>query len=130
MASIVLDASAILALLLNEPGAATVRNFIPGAVVSAVNLSEVGARLVDRGAGDSDIRRVAGDLRLEVAPFDQEAAHRAALLRPATRTFGLSLGDRACLALALIRALPVLTTDRLWANLQIGIDIRLARGTT
>ncbi|MCK6451421.1 MAG: type II toxin-antitoxin system VapC family toxin [Alphaproteobacteria bacterium] len=126
---VVLDASAILALLAGEPDTDIVRVSLPAAIVSAVNVSEVGAKLCDRGMSAPDIRNAMGMLGLEVAAFDEHAAYAAAMLRDPTRKLGLSLGDRACLALAAARKLPVLTTDRKWAGLDIGVEVRLARGT-
>lgn len=128
MAEVVLDSSAIIAMLSGEPGGELVRSNLPGAIISTVNLTEVGTRLSDRGADEATIRHGIQMLDLEIATFDAEQALGAALLRPSTRQFGLSLGDRACLALAARRRLPVLTADRNWARLSIGIDIRLIRG--
>lgn len=123
----VLDASAVIALLADEPGAETVRAWLPHAVVSAVNLAEVGAKLADRGMADAAIREAIDALGFEIAAFDEGAAYAAVHLRAPTRRFGLSLGDRACLALAAARGLPVLTTDRDWRALDIGVEVHLAR---
>lgn len=128
MTPAILDASAILAYLKAEPGGDTVRAHLPGATVSAVNVAEVGAKLVDRGMSEHDIRTAIGVLGVEVAAFDEEAAYAAAMLRDRTRRLGLSLGDHACLALGVARGLPVLTADRSWAGLDLGIEIRLIRG--
>jgi len=128
VSKVVLDASAILALLAGEPGADVVGACIPDAVVSTVNVAEVGAKLSDRGMADSDARNAVGTLGLEVAMFDEEAAYATAALRGPTRPLGLSLGDRACLALGVARNLPVLTADRNWTGLRVGVEIRLIRG--
>ena len=95
----VLDASALLALLQDEPGSDRVLESLPGALVCSVNLSEVVAKLTELGMPEPDIR-VALSLGLEVVAFDEALAYSAGALRPATRPAGLSLGDRACLALA------------------------------
>ena len=126
----VFDASAVLALLAGEPGAELIRAALPNAAMSAVNLSEVGAKLADRGMKEPVIRTAVGMLGLEIVAFDEAAAYAAAAMRDLTRHLGLSLGDRACLALAAARGVPVLTADRNWASLGIGVDVRLARGTT
>ncbi len=123
----VLDASAVIALLADEPGAETVRAWLPHAVVSAVNLAEVGAKLADRGMEEANIRDAIDALGFEIAAFDEGSAYAAIRLRAPTRRFGLSLGDRACLALAVTRGLPVLTTDRDWRALDIGVEVHLAR---
>ena len=128
MSGIVFDASAMLALLLEERGADVVRAWIPDGIASAVNVAEVGTKLADRGGMmANDIRGLIGTLGLQVIPCDEDAAYAAALLRPRTRHHGLSLGDRACLALGVSRGLPVLTADRSWATLDVGADVRLIR---
>lgn len=128
MSRIVLDASAVLALLAGEPGAPAVRDYIPDAAISAVNLTEIGAKLADRGMRQKDMRTAIGTLGLDVVTFDEESAYAAAMLRDRTRHLGLSLGDLACLALGAARGLPVLTADRSWAGLSIGVEVRLIRG--
>jgi len=127
MAKVVLDASAILALLHRETGADMVEQNLSGAVVSAVNMAEVAAKLTDRGMADGDVRSVLLALGLDVAVFDADMAHASARLRPLTREMGLSLGDRACLALALVRKLPTLSADQVWAKLDVGVEVRLIR---
>jgi PIN domain nuclease of toxin-antitoxin system len=129
VSSCVLDASALLALLHGEPGASDVASLIasgPGAI-STVNLSEVVGKLDEAGIPADDIRDIVASLRLEVVVFDVAGAFRAGLFRSLTRRAGLSLGDRACLALAQFRGLPAVTTDRIWGTLQLGIDIRVIR---
>ena len=126
--SSVLDASAVLAVMQGEPGAARVRQAITeGAYISSVNVTEVVTRQIDRGVPDSDARANVEELEIEIVPFDEELAYRAGLLRSATRSAGLSLGDRACLALAERLGVPALTTDRVWGTLQLGIQIEVIR---
>ena len=127
MSEVVLDASALLALLNAEPGAEKVAAVLSGAVVSAVNLSEVAAKLAEAGMPEASIRKALDGLALEVVPFDREQAYATGQLRPLTRPLGLSLGDRACLALAQQLGLPAVTTDADWANLELGIDVQLVR---
>lgn len=127
MSSVVLDASALLALLNQEPGTEAWSAVIGGSVISAVNLYEVVAKLADAGMPEAEIRDALDPLGLEVADFDAEDAYRAGMLRPRTRGFGLSLGDRACLALARQANLPALTADQAWAELRIGVEIRALR---
>lgn len=128
MADIVLDASAVLALLHREPGGDTVLRHLGSAVISAVNLGEIGARLMDHRLSEDTVRSVVGAVGVEVAPFDESLAYLSSFLRAKTRSRGLSLGDRACLALAKARGLPALTADRAWTRLDVGVDIRLIRG--
>jgi len=125
--SYVMDASAILALFGGEAGQDVVRSNLAGSVISAVNVAEVGSRAADRGFSDSELRSYVTSTGLEIAPFDAEQALASAALRNATRPFGLSLGDRACLALAQRRSLPVLTADAAWARLRVGVEIELIR---
>jgi PIN domain nuclease of toxin-antitoxin system len=127
VSKVVFDASALLALLNAESGSAAVAERLSDAIVSSVNLSEVVAKLSERGVPESDVRRALAGLGLEVVPFDEAAAYRAGLLRRATRSLGLSLGDRACLALAQERTAPVFTTDRSWKTLKIGVKVRAIR---
>ena len=127
MADIVFDASAVMAVVNREAGSAVVLERLPGAIISSVNLAEVVTKLAERGFGADFIHAKVEDLRIEVAAFDRESAERTGLLRTTTRHLGLSLADRACLALADMLALPVLTADRAWRDVDIGVDIRLIR---
>ena len=123
----VLDASAVLALYLDEPGAATVADFVAGALLSSVNYTEVIGTAIDRGRLYDRVLVSLSQMGLVVVAHDVALARRAGALRAATKPFGLSLGDRACLALAEREGLPIYTADRLWARLKLGIDIRLIR---
>ena len=127
MSKVVVDASAILALLNQEKGSEEISQWIGKAVISSVNLSEVVAKLAEGGVTEADIEEILSNLNLEVVPFSQEQALRAGILRPSTKSLGLSLGDRACLALGLYLKLPILTADKLWSNLNLAIEIRLIR---
>ena len=127
MPDAVLDSSAIIAWLHDEPGRALVDDQIHGATVSAVNLAEVVGKLIDKGLSPEAAVATAWELPCEVAPFDRETALAAGALRAETRPYGLSLGDRACLALARREGLPVLTADRAWAQVEVGVEIRMLR---
>jgi ribonuclease VapC len=133
MSRTVLDASAFLAYLGNEVGARKVEDAIAsGACLSVVNWAEVLSILGERG---QDVVSVSADLRLnglvggaiELIPFTFDDAELVATLRAITKRFGLSLGDRACLALALRLKLPVLTSDRSWTKLDLGISLHSIR---
>ena len=125
--SIVYDSSAVLAILLDEPGARRAGETLDDGVLSAVNASEVVARLIDQGAKDDDARGALQGLDLAIRPFDESLAVVAGLLRRSTRRRGLSLGDRACLALALRERAPVLTADRAWTTLELDVEVELIR---
>lgn len=128
MARAVLDASALLALLNDEPGASMAADALDGEpVMSAVNLSEVVAKLVDAGIDQGEVRDLLDGLQIEVAAFDEDAAHEAGALRPATRRAGLSFGDRACLALGVRLGVPVLTADRGWRSLGLPVEVVVMR---
>lgn len=114
MSSSVLDASAVLTLLWNETGAVRVREFLSGAAISSVNLSEVVAKLADDGILSAPSRSRVDELALRVVPFDEKAAYAAGSLHSDTRPLGLSLADCACLALARWMDAPAVTADRLW----------------
>jgi ribonuclease VapC len=129
MPEVVLDASALLAWMEDEPGASRVGEVLGSgsSVMSAVNWAEVLAKLTDRGVSDEDQRKVRGSLDLEIREFDEVAAHACAALRRSTSRQGLSIGDRACLALARTRGLPVLTADKAWKKLDIGVEVEVIR---
>lgn len=95
--------------------------------MSAVNVAEVVSKLADTGMNAAEARSLIDTLGLEVASFDEELAHATGMLRPSTRRKGLSLGDRACLALAKQLALPALTADRGWTELDVSVEIKLIR---
>lgn len=130
----VLDASALLALLKAERGNERVGALIQRAVIGAVNLAKVTTKLVREGV-PIEVIRVWVDalevqitaLEVQITPFDQELAYATGALLPATRSKGLSLGDRACLALARQLGAWALTTDRAWAGLEIGVEIEVIR---
>lgn len=128
MTDCVLDASALLALLNDEAGAHTVAQALPGAAISSVNFAEVFGKLAEKGMPADLVRETLGSLDLDVQPFDHDLACQAGALRPTTKRYGLSLGDRACLALALHHQVPALTTDKAWQRLNLdALTIELLR---
>lgn len=127
MIKAVLDASALLALLNDEPGAKAVAHGIPDAAIGSVNVSEAAGKLAETGMPEEAIREVIEGLGLTIVPFDLPLAYSAGMLKPLTRRLSLSLGDRACLALGVKLGVPILTTDRSWTHLKIGARIQLVR---
>jgi len=131
--TVVLDASALLALLKGEPGAERVAEALEqGAYLSAVNLAEVLSKLADWGEDPAEAQARMAQVGLlgaavEVLPFTGEDALEVARLRALTRAYGLSFGDRACLALARRLGLPALTAERAWAELDLGIPVEVLR---
>jgi PIN domain nuclease of toxin-antitoxin system len=114
----VLDTSAVLALLLQEPGSAVVEEVIPFSLISTVNLAELVGKLVERRGGADRMDLLLTNLGLQVAVFDRVLAEQTGRMIALTCPIGLSLGDRACLALAAATGLPAYTADRRWAEVQ------------
>jgi len=128
MNSVVLDASALLAVLNQEPGAEQLTpELLSTAAASTVNLAEVHSKLVGRGVSPEDAWEATLGPIGEAVPFDLEHAKVVGDLVRQTRTLGLSLGDRACLALGLARKVPIYTADKSWKNLKIGVRIHVIR---
>jgi len=123
----VLDSSAILAVIFNEPGGDVVFDLTDGGSLSTVNLTEVHTRLILGGWGSGFAWDRILMLGCEVSGFDEEQARIAAELIAKTKPYGLSLGDRACLALAIQRNATVYTTDKVWKKLSLGIEIEVIR---
>ena len=124
----VLDASAVLALVHDEPGADVAAQALPGGTLSTVNLAEVIGELVDVGIDSSRVRQLLSAAGLVLEPLTEPDAELAGALRSVPNGRTLSLGDRCCLALAL-RSEPaeVLTADRAWAALDLPLRVRLLR---
>lgn len=124
----VLDASALLALIHEEPGADLVAEAMIGSVIGTPNLAEVIGKLVDAQIDASAVRQLVVAAGVTIEPLTADDAELAGALRAITGGRQLSLGDRCCLALA-IRSTPpiVMTADRVWANLDLPIEVRLIR---
>ena len=128
MSEIILDASALLAVINREPGCERLTpELLSGASSSTVNLAEVQGTLVREGAEPNEAWEKALSLIGAAIPFTSEHAKVAGSLVSQTRAWGLSLGDRACLALGLALGLPVYTADKLWKNLRIGVKVHVIR---
>lgn len=127
MSKYVLDASALLALLNQEKGKDRVESAVADSVISAVNYCETLGKLIDGGMTDTDAREAVDLINLQVIDFDAGLAQIAAALRPKTKMLGLSLGDRSCLALALVRNDAAITAERAWSKLRIGVKIEVIR---
>ena len=120
---IVLDSSALLAVLLDEPAAAGILPRLSGALMSTVNLAETLGRMGAEGLDPAEYAVEIAGLGVIATPVSEAHALDAARLRPTTRHLGLSLGDRLCLALARERNLPVLTMDRQWLRHDFGVPV-------
>jgi PIN domain nuclease of toxin-antitoxin system len=125
--TIVVDASAVIALLAAERFDRFNPAELNGAAISAVNLAEVLTRLRDLAVPADRVDAALAELSFDVAAFDEGQARVAAELRAVTRRAGLSLGDRACLALARHLQCSVVTADRAWIELDVGVEVILIR---
>jgi PIN domain nuclease of toxin-antitoxin system len=124
---IVADASAVLAAIKNEPFRHIDPARIVGATISLVNVCEVLTKLLSAAFTEGEAESAVRALDLRMHAFDEAQAKAAAYLWPVTKPFGLSLGDRACLALALALKKPAVTADRAWGKLDVGAEIVLIR---
>lgn len=131
MSRTVLDSSAVLASFYGEAGADIIDEMLRESVISAVNAAEVISKLVERGMPAGMARSTLIDTGIEIAPFDLDQAEVTGDLRGKTRAQGLSLGDRACLALAKRFNGRAVTADRAWAAIEgLGVEIVLFRGVS
>lgn len=129
MSRTVLDSSAVLASFYGETGASTIDEIFRESVISAVNAAEVISKLVERGMPASMAKSALIDTGIEIVPFDLNQAEITGALRRITRETGLSLGDRACLALAKLIDGRAVTADRAWTTVEeLGVEIVLFRG--
>jgi ribonuclease VapC len=127
MSSVVLDSSALLACLNQEAGSEAVVGLVAGALLSTVNLAETISVLVRQGASKDKALEILQLWDFEVVNFERLLAEETGALIEKTRSTGLSLGDRACLALAKVRNLPAVTADRSWSGIEIDVRIQLIR---
>ena len=125
--NVVFDSSALLAISFGEAGAERAARGLKGGMMSAVNVAEVISRYIDLGVSEEDARASLQAFGLEIRPFDETQARAAGLMRTTTQKLGLSLGDRACLALAVQEGATVFTADRTWAALDLEIEVELIR---
>lgn len=123
----VLDASALLAFLHGEPGGEVVEELLGTSAISSVNWSEVIQKALEKKTEVAGLREELESLGLEIVPFTAPLAEKTAHLREETRSLGLSLGDRACLALAEDLGRPAVTTDKIWGDLTLPVEVRVVR---
>ena len=129
MTRVALDASALLAMLLGEPGGETVKAVLDGALLGVVNLAEIVSHYAKLGASRPDIEAMLRPLPIRVVPIDAALSYAAGMLRPLTLPGGLSLGDRYCLALAKREGIPAMTAERRWPEIAAaaGVAVELIR---
>jgi ribonuclease VapC len=130
MSKVLLDSSAFLAFANREPGGDRVQSVLRSSLISAVNAAEVVGKLKGQGFTLDEAEKCLVQFVKEVIPFDTRHAVLAADLLADTRPLGLSLGDRACLAVAKGLGLPVLTADQAWGQLDVGVRVEVIRPLT
>jgi ribonuclease VapC len=127
VSEVILDASALLAFLRKEPGGKRVEAVLGQSMISAVNLTEVASKAIDHGGTVVGISNSLLQLPVRVVPFGSDDAIIAGSLRAATRSKGLSLGDRCCLALGVKTGLLVLTTEGKWSEVDVGVRVEVIK---
>lgn len=129
MAGLILDASALIAYLRDEPGRESVEPHLIDGTMCMVNYAEVATFLARAGRSRDMIDAFFDTVSLRLVPGDRQLAIEVGLLEPLTRSAGLSLGDRYCVALGKREGLPVMTADRAWAGVAdaVGVEVRLIR---
>ncbi len=127
MNDVILDASALIAVVNREPGAERVMAVANGAVISALIAAEVATWLALRNMPEPEVRATLDSFNLRIEPFDRDGAIAAGLAAPRTKSRGLSLADRATLTLAVERKLPVLTADRAWRDTGLDVEVQFFR---
>jgi ribonuclease VapC len=116
--SCVLDASALMALINNEPGAEFIEEYIEHACISSINFTEVLSKMLEQDVPAEAAQAVLDNFNLEVIAFEQKQILGTSLLRTQTKQYGLSLADRICLDLGKLLKLPIITTDQIWKKLK------------
>lgn len=127
MSSVIFDASCLFMSIKKEPGVEIVDAIDDDVVMSSVNIAEIVTKLALGHVSTEEVDEVLIQRPLIVVPFTERHAKVAGLLVTRTRHRGLSLGDRACLALGMELGLPIVTADRAWADLDLGVEIRVIR---
>jgi len=127
MSAIVFDSSVVIAILKQERGFESAESSLSDALISTVNLLEVATYLARNSVPSETIQEVLASFPIQVMPFDESLALQTGCLYYSCKHLGLSLGDRACLALAMSRKLPVLTVDKVWSKLELNIQIQVLR---
>ncbi len=123
----VMDSSAILAILRGEPGCDYVQELLDSeaCAISSVNMAEVGSKLIDYGLPPEEFPRIARQLQIDIIDFNTKQSIQSAQIRKITRTAGLSLGDRACVALTQLMQGCVVTSDRAWLDISEATKIKV-----
>jgi ribonuclease VapC len=124
---VVLDASALIAVLRDEPGATAVQALLGDSLISAVNFAEVLKKTVEHGGSSEMAASFVRSLEVTIVPFDESQAALTANLYPRTKEHGMSFADRACLALGVHRGATILTTERKMGKLNLSVKVKVIR---
>lgn len=127
MSEVVLDASVLLAVLLQEPDSEEIVSLLDRARLSSVNLAEVVTKLTAYGQSVDAALTLLEDMEIRIEPFDRARAFATGLLTTKTSKAGLSLGDRACLSLAAELGLKAVTSDKAWSKVDVGVEVEIIR---
>jgi len=122
-----MDSSAVLASIRGEPGADVVNAALAGSFTSAINLAEVVSKLIQDGVPGAEAATIVRRIGVQLVETDEEQALAASLIHAITRSAGISIGDAFCLALGKLRGCPVMTADRAWKTLDLGVEVTLIR---
>jgi ribonuclease VapC len=123
MSKYILDSSALLALINYEPGWENISKIVDNSSINTINLSEVIHKLYDLSLSELNINKIFQTLNFKIIKFDREMAFEAGKLKNQTKQFGLSLGDCACIATAIINKFDILTADKIWLKLDLPIKV-------
>ena len=127
MTSHVLDTSVVMAIVLGEPGQETAARVAPGSALSSVNLAEIITKCIEKSVPPEIAERYIGESSIEAVSFDSDHATLAGELFKRARKGVLSLGDRACIATAIMFGATAVTADRVWAELELPCKVELIR---
>jgi ribonuclease VapC len=127
MAETVMDSSAVLASIRGEPGADIVNAALAGSFISAINLAEVVSKLILGGVPGAEAAAIVRRIGVQLVETDEEQALATSLIHATTCSAGISIGDAFCLALGKLRGCPVMTADRAWKTLDVGVEVTLIR---
>ncbi len=128
MSKVVFDASALIALFAKEKGYELIKNHLKDAIISSVNIAEVYKYCIDsQNLTKDEARSLVKLIDIKIINFDEEQAIITAELINKTKQYGLSLGDRACIALAILKNLSIITCDKIWQKADVGVKFIMAR---
>jgi len=125
---IVFDSSAFIALLAKEKGFETIQTHLRNAVISSVNVAEIYKYCIDvQKLTESECQDIIAMSGIKIIDFDEKQSLITAKIYPTTKKYGLSIGDIACVSLAIINNCPIITCDRIWKNIKLNVEFIMVR---